>query len=141
MPCVGSQAYVAMPKILSHDRLCVFCTFMQPICLTLPRAFFRVMNPWKHQIFLRWVTLAHPGWVRSCRAMCGCLGHVAMPKILSHHHLCVFYTFTWLIFLTLPCAFVQVVDPWKPQILFRWVGSHRVWVPMQTLLGELGRFA
>jgi len=38
-----------------------------------------------------------------------CVGtreHVAVQKMLRRDHPCAFYTFVWLIFLTLPCAFI-----------------------------------
>src|SRR3984957_11747241 len=57
VPCVGAWAHVAVPKMLSRDRPCAF--------------FVRVMHPWKPQISLGRFGSARPGWVGSCRAVCG----------------------------------------------------------------------
>lgn len=35
--CVGARAHVAMPKMLSRDRPCAFCTFVWPVFLRIPQ--------------------------------------------------------------------------------------------------------
>ena len=69
--CVGARAHVAVPKMLSRDRPCVFCTFVWPVCPMLPRAFVRVVRPRKPQNFVRVVRPWKPqisfGRVGTCR--------------------------------------------------------------------------
>ena len=153
VPCVGAPAHVAVPKILSRHRPCALCTFVQPVCSTLPRAFVRVVHPWKAQISYGPCTHGNPKFRSggSGHVVCGCpckrvrasrsgravpcVGareHVAMQKMLRRDHPCAFCMFARPICSTLPRAFVRVVHPWKPQISFGRVGSCRAWVQWNT---------
>ena len=101
VPCVGAPAHVAVPKILSCHRPCAFCTFVRPVCSTLPRAFVRVVHPWKAQILFGPCTHGNPKFrsggsghvvcgcpckrirasrVGSCRAVSGCSGTCGHAK-------------------------------------------------------------
>ena len=134
MPCVGAWAHVAVPKMLSRDRPCAF--------------FVRVMHPWKPQISLGRFGSARPGWVGSCRAVCGCAGTRGRAKnSKSSPPVCLLHVRAARL-LDAPSGlrsgrapmespnFVRAVHTWKPQISFGWVGSCRVWVPVQTCSGE-----
>ena len=134
VPCVGARAHVAVPKMLSRDRPCAF--------------FVRVMHPWKPQISLGRFGSARPGWVGSCRAVCGCAGTRGRAKnSKSSPPVCLLHVRAARL-LDAPSGlrsgrapmespnFVRAVHTWKPQISFGWVGSCRVWVPVQTCSGE-----
>jgi len=151
VPCVGASTHVVVPKILSRHCPCGFCTFVQPVCPMLPRAFVRVVHPRKPQISFGPCTDGNPKFrsgglgrvvcgcpckrvraspVRSGRAV-PCVGareHVAMQKMLRRDHPCASCTFVRPVCATLCRAFVRVVHPWKPQISFGRVGSCRAWV-------------
>ena len=137
MPCVGALAHVAVPKILSRHHPCVFCTFVQPICLTLAQAFVQVVHPWKPKISFRPCTHGSPKFRsgRLGRVVCGCpckrvrvsqvrLGHavlcvgarehVAMKKMLRRDHPCASFMFMRPIFSMLRRAFVRVGHPHDP---------------------------
>ena len=130
VPCVGAPAHVAMPKILSRHRPCAFCTFVRPVCPTLPRAFIRVVHPWKPQISFGACTHGNPKFRSggSGRVVCGCpckrvrasrvgsgravprVGareHVAVQKMLGRDHPCASCTFARPVWPTLRRDFVR----------------------------------
>jgi hypothetical protein len=130
VPCVGAPAHVAVPKFLSRHGPCAFCTFVQPVCPTLPRAFVRVVHPWKPQISFAACTHGNPKFRSggSGRVVCGCpckrvrasrvgsgravprVGareHVAAQKMIGRDHPCASCTFARPVCLTLRPAFVR----------------------------------
>lgn len=113
-------------------HICVDCLPDAPLCLHLGDApmdtanFVQVVHQRKPKFLLKqvrsycvWVPMqtrsGGSGRVVPC---VGARAHVVMPKMLSCEHWCVFYMFVWPDCLTLPCAFIWVMHPQKPQISF-----------------------
>ena len=90
MSCVGARANVVVPKMISRDCPCVFCTFVWLICLMLPPTFIQVVCPWKPKNFFR---VVHPrkhqisfGRVGTCRVWVPMqTGQVASGRVVLCH--------------------------------------------------------